>query len=136
MTHYAPSGTVSPRLAQPEENSTRTENIYCPRIASAEPREVSRGLSHEGASSITAFVAGCRQVFGLTGPFLSRRFLLTSASQPNTASASIEVFVPVYRCGTVLEFHQIPYFYAGNTQRTDSIRERSTCGGVAGGRRG
>ncbi len=88
---------------------------------------MSRSLSHEGASSITAFLAGCRQVFGLAGSFPLRTFLLTSASQPDVASASLEVFVPVYRCGTVLEFHQIPYFYAGITQRTDSIRERSTC---------
>jgi hypothetical protein len=88
---------------------------------------MSRSLSHEGASSMTASVAGCRQVFGLTGASLVRASLLTSASQPDLASAFIEVFVPVYRCGTVLEFHQIPYFYARITRRTDSIRERSTC---------
>src|SRR3954454_16390583 len=126
MTHHAPSGTALPRLAQSEENSTRTHNIYCSRVATEERREVSRSLSHEGASSITAFLAGCRQVFGLTGSFLLRRFLLASASQPNVASALIEAFVPAYRCGTVLELHQIPYFYAGVTRRTDSIRERTT----------
>src|SRR5438309_3487624 len=127
MTHYAPSGTASPRLAQSEENSTRTEDIYCPRVANEEQRAVSRSLSHEGARSITALLAGCRQVFGLTGAFPLRRYLLASASQPNMASASLEAFVPAYRCGTVLEFHQIPYFYAGITQRTNSIRERTTC---------
>src|SRR4051794_2755854 len=94
------------------EKTTLELGRFIARELLKEQREVSRSLSHEGASSITAFLAGCRQVFGLTGAFLLRRFLLTSASQPNLASASIEAFVPVYRCGTVLEFHQIPYFYA------------------------
>src|SRR5947209_6754612 len=135
MTHHAPSGTASSRLTQSEENNTRTDNISCSGVANGERREMSRSLSHEGASSITAFFAGRWQVFGLTGSFLLRRFLLTSASQPGGASASDEVFVPVYRCGTVLELHQIPYFYSGVAQGTNSIRERTTYGNTTGGNR-
>jgi len=74
------------------------------------------------------FIAGCGQVFGLPGASVLREFLLASASQPQWASAFVEDFVPGYRCGTVLDLHQIPYFYASFTPRTNSIRERSTCG--------
>src|SRR3954469_7908515 len=127
MTHHAPSGIDAPRLAQSEEGRGGTENKSCPRFRDAEQPGVSRSLSYEGASSTTAFFAGCRQVFGLAGVSRVGAFLLTSASQPDSASASLEVFAPVYRCGTVPESHQIPYFYAELAQRTDSIRERNTC---------
>src|ERR1700684_13647 len=109
MTHHAPSGTASSRLAQSEESNNQSERNLCLRVTNAEQRDVSRSLSHEGASSIPAFFAGCRQVFGLTGISLLRGFLFPSPSQPVSASASIEVFVPVYRCGTVPDSHQIPY---------------------------
>src|SRR3954453_9368624 len=136
MTHHAPSGIASPRLARWGESNRKTDTMFCPRAAVAEQLGVSRYLSHEGASSTTAFFAGCRQVFGLTGATRVRAFLLTSASQPDSASASNEVFVPVHRCGTVLDSHQIPYFYAGIVQRTNSIRERNTSAAPSRARRG
>src|SRR3954447_22210190 len=107
MTHHAPSGIASPRLAQSEERDAQVQRRFHLTVTDAEQRDVSRSLFHEGASSTTAFFAGCRQVFGLSGVSLFGWLLLTSASQPGWASALLEVFVPVYRCGTVLEFHQI-----------------------------
>src|SRR5947209_4712756 len=129
MTHHAPSGIALSRLAQSEENNCWTENIFCLRVNDAEQLGLLRSLFDEGASSTTASFAGCRQVFGLTGNSHGRAFLLTSASQPTSASACIEAFVPVYRCGTVLDFHQIPYFYAEITRQTNSTRERNILAG-------
>ncbi len=75
----------------------------------------------------TGFGTGHWQVFGLTGEFRFRIFLLTSASQPVQASAYVEAFVPVYRCGAVLDSHQIPCFHAAsNMPRTNSTREVNT----------
>jgi hypothetical protein len=37
-------------------------------------------------------------------------FLLTVASQPLSGQCSMTVFVPIYRCGTVPDFHRIPFF--------------------------
>src|SRR5579875_3878340 len=102
MTHHAPSGIASARLAQRKERNHQVRTDSYLTITDAEQHEASRSLSHEGASSTTAFFAGCRQVFGLSGASFWKEFLVTSASQPNWASASLEVFVPVYRCGTVL----------------------------------
>src|SRR5689334_4220813 len=100
MTHYAPSGTAMSRLAQWEGRNHQVQSTSNLTITDAEQPDVSRNLFHAGANSTTAYFAGCRQVFGLSGTSLGRVFLLTSASQHGwPASASVEVFVPVYRCG-------------------------------------
>lgn len=113
------------RLTRMEGTKSQAEKMLCLRVANTEQREVSRSLSHEGASSTAAF-CGLQAGLRTYRHFPVKGFLPTSASQPASASACIEVFVPVYRCGTVLDFHQIPYFYAGITQRTNSIRESNT----------
>src|SRR3954464_12053189 len=60
MTHHAPSGTDSSNPAPSEESNNQPEKIFCLRIVSAKQREVSRSLSHEGASSIAAFYRGLK----------------------------------------------------------------------------
>ena len=60
--------------------------------------------------------------------FISYRLAEIQFHENTTYDSFVEGFVPGYRCGTVLDSHQIPYFYARFTRRTNSIRERSTCG--------
>lgn len=69
-------------------------------LASALPR----GIGPPDAAHLV-----CWQVFGLLGS--TRRSSLCVSTNwrfPNRNSVLLPIFVPNYRCGAVLEFHQIP----------------------------
>jgi hypothetical protein len=86
----------------------------------------SAGTSHSlvaRENSAQGVCAGYRQVFGLTGS--GKTHLLVAASQliREISQCVMETFVPAYRCGAALDFHQVPFQLLWKTDGKINIRQ-------------